>query len=206
MVANTKYTTIKNQYELTFNVNSMIVPVQDDTAIQHQQFNFTKIDQLPQTEVGSTVDVIGIVREASEMSEIISTKMGGKTLQKRELVLFDETLMEVRLTLWGDKASSTMYDWQGLPIVAVKGLRVGEFGGRSLGTTMSSAIEFNPQLPEGSALFAWRQSWPNGQIPTISSVSSSCKALPRKYIFIIFSFKNGLYAAYSAECHVFTDA
>lgn len=40
---------------------------------------------------------------AGECTEIISQKMGGKVLQKRDLTLVDDSGAEIRLTLWGDK-------------------------------------------------------------------------------------------------------
>ena len=47
-----------------------------------------------------------IVRSASECVELVSQKMGGKVLQKRDLVVFDDSNTEVRLTLWGEKGDN----------------------------------------------------------------------------------------------------
>lgn len=101
IVQNRQYSSIKNQYELTFNPNAVIVAVNDANEIKQQNFNFVKINTLSNVEVGATVDIIGVVRGASEMSEIVSQKQGGKTLQKRELTIVDDSMSEVRVTLWG---------------------------------------------------------------------------------------------------------
>jgi Replication protein A OB domain len=45
----------------------------------------------------------GIVRGAADCTEVISAKLGGKVLFKRDLTVFDGSNTEVRLTLWGDR-------------------------------------------------------------------------------------------------------
>ena len=65
---------------------------------------------------------MAIVRHGGDLSEIISQKMGGKKLLKRDLTLVDDSLSEIRLTLWGDKAEQPV-DWSAGPIVAFKGVR-----------------------------------------------------------------------------------
>ena len=89
LVQNTKFTTIKNQYELTFSPHSIINPAFDDVGIQKQNYNFTKINNINDTPVGATIDIIAIVRHFSEVTEINSTKQS-KTMQKRELTLVRE--------------------------------------------------------------------------------------------------------------------
>lgn len=103
-VGDRKFTTIKNEYELTFDANSDIKHCPDDSDIKAMNYSFVKISELAQVEVNSNVDVLAIVRSAGECTELISQKMGGKVLYKRDLVLYDESGFEVRLTLWGDRA------------------------------------------------------------------------------------------------------
>jgi replication factor A1 len=96
--------------------------------------------------------------------------MGGKTLQKRDLTIVDDSGSEVKLTLWGDKAT-TAYPWDTLPIIAVKGVKVGDYGGRSLSTMNSSSLQVNPDIPEGHALYHWKSQFPDGQLPSGASLS-----------------------------------
>lgn len=49
----------------------------------------------------------GIVRSHTECVELVSQKLGGKVLFKRELTVYDQSNTEVRLTLWGDKGNSS---------------------------------------------------------------------------------------------------
>lgn len=173
IVQNRQYTTIKNQYEITFNQNSEIKPASDDSAIKTQSFNFIKLSQIGQYEVGATIDIIAVVRQASEVAEIVSTKMGGKALKKRDLQLIDETGFEIKLTLWGDKAMEE-HNWLQQPICAIKGVKIGDYGGRSLSTLNSSTIMFeNSALPEYHQLAHWKNSFPAGGVQAGSSYSTA---------------------------------
>jgi Replication protein A OB domain len=49
----------------------------------------------------------GIVKSHTECVELVSQKLGGKVLFKRELTVYDQSNTEVRLTLWGDKGNSS---------------------------------------------------------------------------------------------------
>lgn len=145
VVVNKQYSNIKNNYEITFNLNSDICAVADDVGIKAQQYNFVKIDALTMVEPNTTVDVIGVVKASSDVSEIISTKMGGKALQKRDLTLIDDSGCEIKLTLWNDRALAN-YDWQSRPIAAFKAVKVGDYGGRSLSSGSATSISINPMV------------------------------------------------------------
>jgi replication factor A1 len=173
MVQNKQFSNIKNQYELTFSQHSAIMAAADDVGIQKQHYQFVKINEIANAEVGSTIDVIAIVRHASEVSEIVSTKQSGKVMQKRELTLVDDTLSEVRLTLWGEKATSNQYDWHSSPVAAFKGLKIGDYGGRSLSAGAGTSIQISPEIPEGVALYQWRMGFQNGVLPTGASLTTS---------------------------------
>lgn len=153
VVANSNYSRIKNPYELTFDVKSDIRPSMDE-GIRAQTYEFSKIGALQSLESGAIVDVIGIVKSVGDVAEIISQKMGGKVLHKRDIVIMDETLHDISVTLWGEKA--TAEDQFSNNIVAFKSVKLGEFNGRSLGTINTTSIKTNPDIPEGHFLSMWR--------------------------------------------------
>ena len=62
---NKQYTTIKNNYELTFDNNSIIIPCQDDSEIKACSFSFVKIADLVNVEVGHMVDLIGRTKNSN---------------------------------------------------------------------------------------------------------------------------------------------
>jgi replication factor A1 len=40
-------------------------------------------------------------------------------------------------------------------VLLVKGARVSDFGGRSIGTTFNSTVLINPQIPQKDKLISW---------------------------------------------------
>lgn len=154
-VANRQYSNLKNSYEITFDVGSEIKPCADDASIKSQTFAFVKISALADMPADAMVDVIAVVKSASEPSAINSPKLQGRELVKRDLSLIDDTGVEIKLTLWGDKAKSTAYSWHEQPIVAFKGLKISEYNGRSLNASGSTGIVVNPEIPEGFSLYQW---------------------------------------------------
>lgn len=53
-----------------------------------------------------------------------------RQVTKRELTLVDRSGFSVRLTLWGEQAKK--YTATDQPVIAVKGVKVGDFGGAYL--------------------------------------------------------------------------
>jgi hypothetical protein len=111
-----------------------------------------------------------IRRSSTDCSEIVSQKQGGKVLFKRELTVFDETLTEVKLTLWGDKAQAEAVPER--TIIVVKSCKLTEFqGGRSLGITGSSHIMVNPEIDEARELYNYSSQFTD--LPTAVNLSST---------------------------------
>ena len=181
VVTNKAFTSIKNNYEITFDTNSDIRPCPEDAAIKTTNYSFTKLDQIESVEINSTLDVLGVIRyvgwpawassplycrlshpgaptrhprchisTAGDIGTVI-TKATGKELRKRDLVIHDDTGVEVRLTVWGDKAENNEF----VPghVIVVKGARVGDFQGRSLSLINSSTMALNPPIPEAEAMY-----------------------------------------------------
>ena len=116
------------------------------------RFNFTSIGDLQSVEKDTTIDVIGILKEAGESSQIVS-KTTSKPYNKRELTLVDNTGYSVRLTVWG----ATALDFAVVPesIVAFKGVKVSDFGGRSLSLLSSGSMTVDPDIEEAHKLKGW---------------------------------------------------
>lgn len=70
-MTNKQYTSIKNNYEITFDVSSDIRPCTNDHSIKEQNYNFVPISKLFDIEPGEFVDIIGVVKSASEVSEVV---------------------------------------------------------------------------------------------------------------------------------------
>ena len=59
----------------------------------------------------------------------------------------------VNLTLWGSEAEA--FDGSSCPVIALKGCKVSDFGGRSLSTQLSSLMNVDPDIPEAHQLRGW---------------------------------------------------
>jgi len=116
--------------------------VAEDSDIKNVSYAFVPIAQLAETEANSNVDLLAVVKAAGEVSEINTKK--GTVMKKRELTIVDASGADVRLTLWGGKAEENT-PWHEQPIIACKGLRVGEYNnGKTVSTSMSCTLSINP--------------------------------------------------------------
>lgn len=113
-----------------------------------------QINEIEQVPPNATIDLLGVVKAFTPESTI-TTKKDGREVSKRELTIADDSGTEVRLTLWGEKATQDPAQWEGHPIVAFKGVKVSDFNGRSLGSLPSTQMQVQPDLPEAAALHNW---------------------------------------------------
>lgn len=133
--------------------------------------------------------MIGVVTSASPASAI-RRKDGSETLRKT-LILKDKSGFSIDVTLWGDHCDfigqnfAEFYSFDNPPILAIKGGRVSEFNGTTIGTTPRSTLIINPQVEETHQLHAWfRETGYSSSSPFLSrnyGVASK-RALPRKTI------------------------
>lgn len=98
-MANKKYTSIKNDFCLTFGNETEIQECNEDNNIQTQGFSFTKIEQIKDLPTLSTIDVIEVIFELSTIVQI-RTKTGER--DKLTIVIADDSKFSVPVTLWGD--------------------------------------------------------------------------------------------------------
>uniref|UniRef100_UPI0037E8AE9C replication protein A 70 kDa DNA-binding subunit-like isoform X2 n=1 Tax=Semicossyphus pulcher TaxID=241346 RepID=UPI0037E8AE9C len=149
--ANKQYNTLKNDYEMTLNANSTIVPCDDSEGVPAVHCDFVPIADLESRDNNDIVDVIGVCKSAEDVSRI--TTKNSREVSKRALNLIDTTGKDVTATLWGEEAEK--FDGSGQPVVAIKGARLSDFGGRSLSALFSSKVMVNPDIPEAFRLRAW---------------------------------------------------
>lgn len=107
---------------------------------------------LQSVEKDTTTDVMGVLKDVGETSEIVS-KTTNKPYTKRELTLVDTTGFSVRLTVWG--ATATNFSLVPESVVAFKGVKVSDFGGRSLSLLSSGSITADPDIEEAHRLRGW---------------------------------------------------
>lgn len=154
-LAKKQFTNLPNDYELTFERDTVIEKAEDQSSVPQLRFNFVNIQELQNIEKDATVDVVGVLKEVGDVSQIVS-KNSGKPFDKRELTLVDDTQFSVRLTVWGKTATS--FSAQPESIVAFKGVKVSDFGGRSLSLLSSGTMTVDPDIEEAHRLKGWYDS------------------------------------------------
>ena len=73
--------------------------------------------------------------------------------------------------MWGERAEKELARYDQAPVIAFKGVKLGDYGGRSIGTYGSSTIVANPEVPETMKLRMWYDN--GGQSASVTSLSSS---------------------------------
>lgn len=150
-IANKQYTSVKNDYEMTLNGETTIIPCDDSSDVPMVQCDFIAIGDLEMKEKDSVVDVIGVCKNVEEVTRL--TTKTNREVSKRTLDLMDMSGKVVTVTLWGEEAEK--FDGAGQPIVAIKGAKLSDFGGRSLSASFSSTLMVNPDIPEAYKLRGW---------------------------------------------------
>ncbi|XP_015754913.1 PREDICTED: replication protein A 70 kDa DNA-binding subunit-like [Acropora digitifera] len=153
--ANKQYSSIKNDYEMYINNDTIIELCHDPCDLPTIQYNFVSIGDLSNCNGNDIVDILGVVINIDEVSQI-TTRASNRQISKRDIMLLDRSEKSVRATLWGDYAEK-FEDHNGKnPVLALKGVKVSEYGGRSLSVLNSTNIMVNPlDLKEAHSLRGW---------------------------------------------------
>lgn len=173
-IAKKQFSNLQNEYEITFDKTTQIEPCFDASDVPDVKYSFTELQNLENLENNAITDVLGVVTGVDEPSQIIS-KSTQKPYTKRELQIVDRSQQAVRLTLWGKLAEN--FDQTNEPVIAFKGVKVSEFGGRSLSMVGASTIFVNPDVPEAHSLRGWYdQQGKNEQFNTFNNSNTTVKS------------------------------
>ena len=110
---------------------------------------------------------------------------------KRDLTLVDMSNWSIRCTLWGKMAEN--FEDQDSPIMAIKGAKVGDYGGRSISSGFDSFMELNPDVPLAHKLRGWYDSaGRSGQFQSYSGGIGAGNAGSNASIYVSQIMENGL--------------
>jgi len=172
-VANKQYNPCNHRYELVFDKGATVAPCADDGEIKTFQFNFVDFRHVQGktlAEKGTKFDLCGVITAFKPVVEF--TSRDGKPMVKREITLADDTALSLDLALWGDRAKLPDSNFQGTPVVAVKGVLVKEWnGGRSGSLMQEGHIDFQYAGVEAQRVQNWWTS--SGSSAQISAMSVS---------------------------------
>ncbi|XP_066597449.1 replication protein A 70 kDa DNA-binding subunit isoform X2 [Prorops nasuta] len=170
--ANKQFCNLNNEYEMALNNDSEIIPCQEESEdIPKIQFNFEPISSVGEKSDKTLIDILGVVKSVGEIQTILQ-KSTGKTLEKRDIQLVDESNTMICLTLWRSQALD--FDGSNNPVVAIKGAAVREYnGGKTISLLFSSIIQLDPDIPEAHRLRGWFNSTGhNKEIKSLSNVTA----------------------------------
>ncbi|KAH9388453.1 60S acidic ribosomal protein P1 [Tyrophagus putrescentiae] len=170
-VANKRFNTLNSKYEVTLTGHSVIEPVDDQAVggIPFMRYNFKPLSDVERMAVGTTIDVIGVVRAVGELESFVARKTG-REVTKREVTIVDRSLYEARVTFWGGLAEGFTANVG--EVVALKSVLVGEFKGKTLGTIGSTVVDVEPaELAEVGVLRHWYHGPAPGSAETFKSLS-----------------------------------
>lgn len=153
--ANRQYSTVKNEFELMFDRSTHIEPcLEDDNSIPINKYDFIPLDAISEVDPNATVDVLGVLSDVQDVSQITTKK--GNLFDKRDISLVDDTGYSIRATLWGETA--TKFEVKPDTVIALKGAKVNDFNGRSLSLLNSSSVIPSPDIPESYLMQGWYMS------------------------------------------------
>ncbi|MCO5550688.1 hypothetical protein L7F22_004178 [Adiantum nelumboides] len=172
---------LKNDWEIFLENSSTVERCCDeDGSIPQQQFDFKPIIEVGRLEGNAMVDIVGVVVSINPTTTIM--RKNGTEVQKRFLHLRDASGCSVEVTLWGAFCSNEGHQLQEMcdsglfPVLAVKGGRISDFGGKSIGTVTSSQLLINPNLPQALQTKAWFE---QGGKNTVAQPISKDGGVPR---------------------------
>ncbi|KAL5724642.1 hypothetical protein ACHQM5_007874 [Ranunculus cassubicifolius] len=173
--ADKKFNHLNNDYTIHLESTSIVeLCREDDVSIPEQQFHFRSISDIEGMQNNAILDLIGVVSSIFPTAHI-TRKKDRVDIPKKSLQLKDMSGRSVDLTLWGDFCGAQgdelqcMVDSGVNPVLVVKGGRVNDFNGKSVGTISSSQLFINPNIPEALGLKEWfEREGKNVRCPSIS--------------------------------------
>lgn len=132
--------------------NTLQVETAEQDTVPKVRYNFTNIADISTVDKDTVIDVIGIISHVEDTTQITS-KTTSKPYDKREITLVDNSNFSIRLTLWG--ATATQFTGALESVAAFKGVKVSDFGGRSLSLLASGSLALDPDVDESHKLKGW---------------------------------------------------
>lgn len=150
--ANKQFSKVDNDYELSLDRNTQIQVCHEAAdEIPVSNYKFIPLDQISDAAPNSIADVLGVLSHVEDVSQITTKK--GDPFSKRDITLVDDTGYSIRCTVWGRQAEQFNVPLGN--VIAVKGAKVNDYGGRSLSLFSSSTLVDEPQIPESFAMKGW---------------------------------------------------
>ncbi|CAF1048542.1 unnamed protein product [Adineta steineri] len=177
--ANKQFNTLNNDFEMTFNNETIIETCIDNiSSIPVQHLHFISIDQIQNMENNSFIDVIGIVMNINDI--VHGKSKQNKDYTKRDILILDQT-GQIIVTLWYQMAEN--FPMSSIrTIIMLKGVCVNDFnGGRTLSVLGSTQLTIDPDLPLAHDLRRWYlEEGMNIEMTDLTAQSTNQETIPWK--------------------------
>ncbi|CDW77382.1 UNKNOWN [Stylonychia lemnae] len=153
--SNKKFSTIKNDFCLIFELTAKIVESNDDGGIIDNsiEYNSDTIKSIESTDRNRAIDVCGVVIDVSDPEQV--KLKNGNQKQRKYITIVDETMHSITITLWGEMSEKHAKLRFG-DIIIAKRTKFSEFGGISLNAADDHSVILTNHIDDRtSALRKW---------------------------------------------------
>lgn len=181
--AKPQFSHLSHPYELSMDKDTEITECFDSSDVPKINFNFTKLDQIQNSEPNTIIDVIGVLKEVNPVFQI-TAKSTGKPFDRRNITIVDDSNFAITVGLWNQTAVD--FSTPEGSVIAFKQVKVQEFGGKSLSLTPAGTMLANPDTAESYQLKGWYDNQgvnENFQSLKTESSSNQLSLKDRKTIF-----------------------
>lgn len=157
--ANAKFSTIKNNFEMTLTSDTLILECNDlcDKNIFICENEFKNISEIKNLTANTIFNVIGICFEIRGL-ENITAKESGKQYKKRDVIIIDTTNETIAVTLWNEQAEN--FSEENLrSVLTFTNVRINEYNTKkSITLIRDSAIKYDQNTPIAKSMKMWFES------------------------------------------------
>ena len=148
-LANKKFTSIQNDYSITFGLDADIWEATDNGSIKKEVgYKFVTIKEIADSTDIWTIDCIGVVLTLE--SPITIRLWNGGEKRKKTVLFADDSEkpngMSINLCFWGDLSDMELEIGD---VLALKKVWISEFSGKSLNTVEETDVAWNPDSKRG---------------------------------------------------------
>ncbi|XP_022180204.1 replication protein A 70 kDa DNA-binding subunit-like [Myzus persicae] len=170
--ANKLYNRLNHNYEIIMGPMTIITQIEDTSDVVPTHVTLMTFD-----------NTIGVIIRIEDIVDIVKPT---KTLKLRDVIIADNTGIEVTLTLWNEEAS--VFSGKIEDVLSVeKGKLVVYKKGKKLSVTQSTVIQINPNWPEKEVLKEWYKNEGQYQVDRMDLTQSSNSLNKLTYIATFYN-------------------
>jgi replication factor A1 len=179
-MANRKFSTIDNDYEITVGPSATILEITDSSvreALQGLTLSTEKGTNIADILAGPPSDAVNVLGIVLKIGESVSIQTKASTIYKREIYIVDHTEKPISVVLWAQLASN--FSAEPRSVIAISRLRSVDINPtRSLASTSATQIAMQPELDkleQGQMLQTWFESQTEDSWKILTQLANSIR-------------------------------